>query len=147
MPVEQVQGDLFRSGEKALAHGCNCAEAMGKGIAVEFKKRWPRMYDEYHRRCEAGTFSLGDVFVWQEGDATIFNLGTQRTWRTGATLDAVEKSLRNAAAIAKERKIRRIAMPRIAAGLGGLDWDAVKAVIDRVATDTGLPFVVYTLDR
>ena len=48
MPTTFVKGDLFRQeGLRALAHGCNCAGAMGKGIAVEFRERFPKMYAEY----------------------------------------------------------------------------------------------------
>lgn len=53
--------DLFASELPALGHGCNSAGAMGKGIAVEFRRRWPAMFDEYKRRCADGSFKLGDL--------------------------------------------------------------------------------------
>jgi hypothetical protein len=59
---------------------------MGKGIAVEFKARFPRMYSEYKQRCADGRFRLGDVFTWHEAGMTVFNLGTQKTWRSKAEL-------------------------------------------------------------
>jgi hypothetical protein len=55
MPTAFVKGDLFgASGLGALAQGCNCAGAMGKGIAVEFRKRFPEMHAagrSDRRRC------------------------------------------------------------------------------------------------
>jgi O-acetyl-ADP-ribose deacetylase (regulator of RNase III) len=40
MSIEARTGDLFAQPDlTALAHGCNCAGAMGKGIAVPFKQR------------------------------------------------------------------------------------------------------------
>ena len=36
-----------RAGVSSYAHGCNCAGAMGKGIAVQFKSKYPDMYLEY----------------------------------------------------------------------------------------------------
>lgn len=59
----------------SYAHGCNCAGAMGKGIALDFKVRFPKMYEEYKVRCKNGTFSLGDVFVYSSPPFTVFNLG------------------------------------------------------------------------
>lgn len=54
MSIEEGTGDLFAQPDlRALAHGCNCAGAMGKGIAVPFKQRWPRMYEEYRARWRA----------------------------------------------------------------------------------------------
>lgn len=41
------KGDIFRiDGVSSYAHGCNCAGAMGKGIAVQFKSKYPDMYLE-----------------------------------------------------------------------------------------------------
>lgn len=80
MPVTFETGDLFSTAEiGAFAHGCNCAGAMGKGIAVSFRERWPEMYEEYRRLCKAGDFALGDVFVWEVGGEAVFNLGTQKS--------------------------------------------------------------------
>ena len=39
------EGDIFRIPQiRNYAHGCNCAGAMGKGIALQFKDRFPQMY-------------------------------------------------------------------------------------------------------
>jgi O-acetyl-ADP-ribose deacetylase (regulator of RNase III) len=144
MPARFIKGDLFRhAGLDALAHGCNCAGAMGKGIAVEFKARYPRMYEEYKRRCTAGTFKPGDVFEWREGELTIFNLGTQATWRTKATLPAIEAAVSEMVRLGAEHEIARIGLPRIGAGLGGLRWDDVRALIARIGGETPVELVVF----
>ena len=141
--IEYVDGDLFATASiKSLAHGCNCAGAMGKGIALLFKKKWPAMYSEYKKRCKAGEFLLGDVFVWEESGFTIFNLGTQKTWRTGADLEAIETSLRKVFTIMKQKQIKVLGLPRIGAGLGGLKWSSVKEAIERVFANTELMVVV-----
>jgi O-acetyl-ADP-ribose deacetylase (regulator of RNase III) len=94
MPATFTEGDLFaRSDIRAWAHGCNCAGAMGAGIAVEFKRRFPRMFEEYKLRCADGRFGLGDVFVWSEGELTVYNLGTQEHWRKKAQLPALSKAV------------------------------------------------------
>lgn len=49
------KGDIFSiAGVWSYAHGCNCAGAMGKGIALEFKKRYPEMYKQYVALCHSG---------------------------------------------------------------------------------------------
>ena len=54
------KGDIFRlEGVTSYAHGCNCAGAMGKGIAVSFKQRLPEMYAEYKELCRNGQFKPG----------------------------------------------------------------------------------------
>lgn len=144
MPVRFVAGDLFAEpGLDGLAHGCNCAGAMGAGIAVAFKKRWPQMYAEYREMCRDGKFRPGDVFAWRDDDVVVFNLGTQVHWQTAATLVAIEDSLRRMLRLATEFGVDRIGVPRIGAGLGGLDWTDVRAVLEAVARDTAVELVVF----
>lgn len=127
-------GDIFNiEGVLNYAHGCNCAGAMGKGIAVLFKERYPEMYKEYKRRCKTGEFTPGDIYVYNYGAGYVFNLGTQVSWTTGATLPAIERSIGKMLAYASAHGILKIALPRIGAGLGRLDWDEVKAVIEKAA--------------
>ena len=134
MPIEFVSGDLFvnRFGAEALANGCNCAGSMGAGIAVGFKARYPAMFEEYRRRCKAKPpeFGLGDVFFWRdEGKPAVFNLGTQPHPARGATYPVVESALRKLRGCADAEGITSIAIPRIAAGYGGLSWRKVRALI------------------
>jgi len=143
MPLSERTGDLFEADEPALAHGCNCAGAMGKGIAVEFKRRWPDMYERYRDLCHNGEFNPGDVFTWTGPDKVIFNLGTQRTWRTKATLEFLRASVARMIDDARQHDIAAIAMPRIAAGLGGLGWDDVRDALVEIAPDD-IEIVVYS---
>jgi O-acetyl-ADP-ribose deacetylase (regulator of RNase III) len=144
MPSEFTKGDLFATeGIQAYAHGCNCAGGMGAGIAIEFKKRWPNMFEEYKARCEDGRFKLGDVFTWVENDQTVYNLGTQEHWTKKAQLPALGKALREMVAQAEKAGIKRIGLPRIGAGLGGLDWMRVKRVITDVGKETKVKLVVF----
>ncbi len=148
MSIEERTGDLFAQPDlTALAHGCNCAGAMGKGIAVPFKQRWPRMYAEYRARCAARRFRVGDVFVWQEGGMTVFNLGTEEHWRTGARIEHIERAVAAMAREAATLGVTRVGMPRIGAGLGGLSWADVRAALERATEGTGLTLVVVTLPR
>lgn len=143
MTVHCTTGDLFETPEfVGLAHGCNCAGAMGKGIALQFRQRFPGMYQAYRRACDAGEFELGDVFVWQAEDRTVFNLATQKHWRSDAELSAIRESTAEMLAEAERLKIEIIALPQIGAGLGGLEWEEVKQVILDVASDSDVSIVV-----
>lgn len=128
-------GDIFNlEGISCYAHGCNCAGAMGKGIALQFKERYPKMYLEYKRLCKEGKFSLGEVFIYENGNSEfVFNLGTQKSWRVKADLNAIKTALENMLLFASKNNIEQIALPKIGAGLGGLNWIDVKDIIDKVA--------------
>lgn len=145
MPFTIVRGDLFESGLSAIGHGCNCAGAMGAGIALEFRKRYPRMYQEYRHRCQKGQFTPGDVFPWTEGGITIFNLGTQDDWHHGATLGHIERSIYAMIQLAAEMNIPCIGLPRIGAGLGGLPWFQVRVTLERLGESTPIELRVFEI--
>jgi O-acetyl-ADP-ribose deacetylase (regulator of RNase III) len=148
MPIEYISGDLFKNrvGATALAHGCNCAGSMGAGIAVGFRERYPAMFEEYRRRCRAvpPELEMGGAFLWrEEGQAAVFNLGTQPRPGRGATYPAVESALRAMREQADAADIQSIAIPRIAAGYGGLSWKKVKVLIENVFSDWSGILSVY----
>lgn len=146
MSIEHRHGSLFDLPDvEAVAHGCNCAGAMGAGIAVEFRRRWPEMFEEYRRRCREGQFQLGDVFPWESDHLTIYNLATQRTWRARAELSAIEKAVRGMLRHAEGHGIGRVGMPRLGAGLGRLPWPDVERTLREAVADSGVHIVVAEL--
>jgi O-acetyl-ADP-ribose deacetylase (regulator of RNase III) len=145
MPFSTITGDLFQSGLSAIGHGCNCSGAMGAGIAVEFKRRYPAMYQEYRKRCRDGLFQLGDIFVWEAPDVVIYNLATQPIPGPSATLSAIETSVRAAIADAASRGLPTLGLPRIGAGLGGLAWPDVATLLTRVGNDSDVNLTVVSL--
>jgi O-acetyl-ADP-ribose deacetylase (regulator of RNase III) len=123
-------GDLFASGLPALAHGVNCRGVMGAGIAVQFRQRWPGMYEAYRKRCTkpgeispGGAMFPGDVMPWQHaGSAMVFNLATQpepgacaQTWMITAAVGRMISM-----AWYDYYGITDIGLPMIGCGIGGL---------------------------
>jgi len=135
MVVQYVNGDIFinRFNAQAVAHGCNIQGVMGAGIAVQFKKRYPEMFKVYRQMCQEQCITVGDCFWWEEKDKPIvFNLMTQPDCG-GATYDGIRESLLEMRKIAtKKPRITSIAMPKIGAGLGGLNWEIIKCLIEKV---------------
>ncbi|MDE6422134.1 MAG: macro domain-containing protein [Muribaculaceae bacterium] len=124
------KGDIFSLKDvSSFAHGCNCAGAMGKGIALQFRQKFPRMYYEYKLLCKKGIFVPGDVFDFDYGNGHIYNLATQLTWRTKAKIEFIQTSMLKMFELATSEQVSKIAMPTIGAGLGGLIWTDVKNVI------------------
>lgn len=130
------RGDIFNiEGVNNYAHGCNCAGAMGKGIALQFKNKYPKMYSEYRALCKDGLFNPGDVFDYNYGNGHIYNLGTQESWKTKARLEHIENSVGRMLELAASENVTRIALPAIGAGLGGLNWNDVKEILNRISVN------------
>ena len=144
MAIEFRTGDLFALGFPALAHGVNCQGQLG-GLALHFAHRWPDMADAYVDECSGGRLTLGGMFVWTAADGTvIYNLATQLYGGPNAELGAIESSLRSAVEHAEDHEITSIGLPRIGAGIGGLEWEDVQAVITSVAAATDVRLVVVS---
>lgn len=130
------RGDIFNIKDvNNYAHGCNCAGAMGKGIALQFKNKYPKMYSEYRAMCKDGLFNPGDVFDYNYGNGHIYNLGTQVSWKTKARMEYIENSVGRMLELAASDNLTKIALPAIGAGLGGLNWTDVKEILNRVSVN------------
>ena len=131
------EGDIFSmKGVNSYAHGCNCAGSMGRGIAAQFRKKFPRMYENYRQMCLNKTFRPGDVYDYNYGSGHVYNLATQQHYCIAgqlAKLVYIETSIEKMMQLAEKSSVWSIVMPKIGAGLGGLNWGEVKAIIEIVA--------------
>ena len=132
MPTTFTQGDIFDEKLTAFAFGATSAGHMDAGIAVAFKKRWPRLEEEYRTRCADGRFHLGDVFVFTEGEHTVYVLALQEHWKSRAKLAALTRAMTRVLELATHAGVARIGLPRIGTGLGGLEWLRVKNVLSKL---------------
>lgn len=118
-----------------IVHGCNCFCTMGAGIAYTIQKQFPEAYaadlmTNKGDRNKLGFFS--STIVTENGrDITIVNGYTQFQHSGPPPLldyDAVQKLFKR---IKKEFSGKRIAYPRIGAGLAGGDWEKIEIIIDQ----------------
>ena len=143
--LEHVTGDLFDLALPALAHGCNCSGSMAGGIAVSFRAVDERMYREYAARCRDGTFRLGDVMPWElEDGRVVYNLATQQRPGRDARLDPIATSVAAMLVDAEARGLDRVGVPRLGAGIGGLDWPEVECVLVDAAAASRVTLVVVS---
>ena len=107
---------------RGIGHGVNTLGSMGAGIAVEFRRRWPAMYQVYVEECRSGRLQPGGIFVYHTPDRLIVNMATQQRLGRGS-VEWVRAAARQVA-----RCARGLGLPPVGAGLRGLRW-AVVAVI------------------
>ena len=131
--IKHYTGDIFTTTQPAMAHGCNTHGIMGSGIAKIIKDKFPEIYPPYAAACAAGTFNVGDVLPTQtKSGFWIMNIASQDAPGANARLDWLETSLDNAYRYLEDNKIKGIALPRIGAGIGGLEWKDVIKVMEKL---------------
>jgi O-acetyl-ADP-ribose deacetylase (regulator of RNase III) len=125
-------GDLFESPAAAWVNAVNCVGVMGKGVALEFKKRFPAMFESYRARCSAGQMTLGEPYLYRDASGrAIVNFPTKGHWRSPSRLADIERGLDFFAARAAHWGLTSVAMPSLGCGNGGLEWAEVGPLIWR----------------
>lgn len=123
-------GDLFASRAQTLVNTVNCVGVMGKGVALEFKKAYPAMYEDYEARCDRKQVRLGEPYLYRDlSGAMIVNFPTKDHWRSASRLADIERGLDYFVAHAAEWGIRSVAFPPLGCGNGGLEWSEVGPLI------------------
>ena len=138
MTFEQVQGDLFAQRDvAALGHGVNCRGVMGRGIAVEFRRRFPDMFDSYRAECLSRRLRPGLLFPWPLPNGRwVYNLASQDEPGKHATEDALASALTAVLEHAQAHGVTSVALPLIGAGIGGMSPRTTIATMERVTSAT-----------
>ena len=129
--VTFIKGNLLDSPAQVITNTVNTVGVMGKGIALEFKKRFPAMFDDYRTRCEQKKVSIGKPYLWENESVQILNFPTKRDWRNPSELKDIEDGLRFLASSYQEMGIATLALPALGCGCGGLEWQDVRALIEK----------------
>jgi len=122
-------GDILESDADALVNTVNCEGYMGKGIAYQFKLRYPINNQEYIDSCRSGQFKIGTVLAIHEEDKVIINFPTKDKWRKKSEYHYIEKGLDALVETLPKLNIKSIAIPPLGCGNGRLEWIKVKEIL------------------
>lgn len=133
--TELTQGNLLEAPVEALVNTVNTKGIMGRGIALQFKQAYPKMFCAYKKACAAGEVRLGQMHVFDLGGLVggprwIINFPTKDHWRGKSRLADIEAGLMDLVSTILRLGIRSIALPPLGCGLGGLDWNIVRPRIE-----------------
>jgi len=137
--IRYTQGNLLDAEVEALVNTVNTVGIMGKGIALMFKDAFPENFRLYAAACKLGEVQIGKMFVTERpslagsggGPRWIINFPTKRHWRDRTRLEWVEAGLADLVRTLEEKAIRSVALPPLGCGNGGLEWSAVRPLIEQ----------------
>lgn len=134
--IELVSGNILKDESDAIVNTVNCVGVMGRGIALQFKSAWPNNFKAYEAACKREEVLPGRMFIYETGQLTgpklIVNFPTKRHWRGKSRIQDIESGLQALAKEIANRNIRSIAIPPLGSGLGGLSWNEVRPLIEKV---------------
>ncbi len=148
--IHYVEGDILLTDARAIAHGLAANDPMDQGLALSLHERYPAMHKDYHHWCHVSHPKPGEAWLWGCADGRfIINLISQEGGYGGdkrpgkATTAHVNHALRSLKKVLANENLPSVALPRLATGVGGLEWDDVKPLIENQLADIDIPVVVY----
>ena len=146
--IQYKTGDILSESADALVNTVNCVGVMGRGLALQFKRAFPKNFQAYAEQCRRGEMRPGRVFVFETGEAFppryIINFPSKRHWRGKSRIDDIESGLASLVNEIRVRDIRSVAIPPLGSGLGGLAWPVVRRRIQEAIGDlTEVDVVVF----
>lgn len=136
MTIKFKHGDMFQEPTQAIVNTVNCVGVMGKGVALEFKKRWPDNFEAYRKLCRDKKLVPGNMFVFDrggiinDGPRFLINFPTKNNWRSKSKISYITDGLDDLVKKINELNITSISIPPLGCGNGGLDWKEVKPIIE-----------------
>lgn len=130
MMLKYEVGDMMKSQADCLVNTVNCEGYMGKGIAYQFKLRFPQNNEDYVKACRNGRLYIGTVHYYVEDGKTIINFPTKDKWREKSKMEYIEKGLDAMLEILPDLGVKTIAIPPLGCGNGGLEWGNVKQLLE-----------------
>lgn len=152
--IFQVSGDILLSRAQVIAHGVAPNDDFHQGLALALREQWPALYKDFRHYCKTTHARPGSLWTWAgPGGRRIVCLFTQegaygRGEKPGkATVSYVSHALRNLRELAIRERFASLALPRLATGVGGLQWSDVEPHIHETLGVLDIPVIVYTIYR
>ena len=145
--IEYKNGDILIEDVEAIVNTVNCVGIMGRGLALQFKNKFPQNFKEYQLACTNKEVQLGKMFVHQTGQLInpkyIINFPTKGHWKQNSKIEDISNGLDDLITIIEKYSIKSIAIPPLGSGLGGLDWNQVKKLIEEKLKNINCTIILF----
>jgi len=147
--IIKVHGDILLSDAQAIAHGVAPHDHFNQGLALALRERHPAMAKDFRHYCHQENPKPGHAWLWAGPERVIINLMTQepapdeKAHPGKATAHNVGHALKALRAILDEEDISSIALPKLATGVGVLEWSEVEPLIESHLGDLQIPVIIY----
>ncbi len=148
--LREVSGDILLSGARTLAHGVAPDDDFKNGLALSLRERWPALYKDFRHWCHTAHPKPGGLWTWGGvGGTRIVCLLTQeppghKGGHPGrASVENVNHALRALRHEVEKEGFESLALPRLATGVGGLQWHQVRPLVAHHLGDLAIPVYVY----
>ena len=148
MAYQEISGNIFNSKADALVNTVNCVGVMGKGIALEFRRRYPKMFEEYKDICQKNQLKPGQILPYIKQTPWVLNFAIKKHWKFPSKIEWIESCLDKFVKNYQAMGIKSVALPWMGAMNGGIHLEQIKAITRKYLSH--LPDIsveVYDFDK
>jgi len=148
--LHEVSGDILLTKAQATAHGVAPNDHFDHGLAIALREKWPSMAKDFRHYASQCHPKPGEIWTWGGFGVRVFNLMTQEGEQAHgakpgkATTANVHHCLKRLRHELEKGEIKSLALPKLATGVGGLEWSEVLPLIRTQLGDLNIPVFVYT---
>ena len=139
--------NIFESNAQVLVNTVNTVGVMGKGLAKEFKRIYPDMFNNYQNYCEQGVFTIGKLQIYRTSNKWVLNFPTKENWRNASKVEYIELGLQKFVEQYQIQGIKSVSFPMLGCGNGGLDWESiVKPLMYKYLKNLPIDIFIHTAE-
>lgn len=142
-----ITGNIFTSKTQTIVNTVNTKGVMGKGLALEFRLRYPEMYKKYKELCKKNKFNIGELWLYKAKDRWILNFPTKDHWREKSKIEYIEQGLKKFLNTYKDKGINSIAFPLLGSNLGGIPREISLDLMKNYLSRCEIPVFIYLNDN
>ena len=131
----------------AIVNTVNCVGAMGKGIALDFKLRYPEMFKEYQKICFRRMLKPGQILPYTKTKPIILNFAIKDDWKDPSKVEWIEETLQKFVENYHHMGLTSVAFPWMGAMNGGLPFETIQNLTRKYLSNlSDIDIEVYEFD-
>ena len=94
--IINLKGNIFTHESTCIVNPVNCVGVMGKGLALQMKRKFPGMFEKYQNLCKTNSLRPGKIDFHSTGiecPEYIIFFPTKNHWRNPSKLEYIETGL------------------------------------------------------
>jgi O-acetyl-ADP-ribose deacetylase (regulator of RNase III) len=129
-----IDYNIFNAEEDAIIVTVNTVGAMGRGIALECKERYPAVYERYHKLCKDGEFTVDKMLRCETKDKPLILFPTKEHWRNPSNLSNILYLCKRLPLACEKWGIKSVAIPPLGLANGWLKKESIKEITETLKT-------------
>jgi O-acetyl-ADP-ribose deacetylase (regulator of RNase III) len=146
--IIEKSGNIFTTNCNTIVNTVNCVGIMGAGIALEFRLRYPKMFERYRILCEQNKFDIGKLWIYNTKEGKrILNFPTKYNWKYPSKIEYIKKGLQKFCDTYQIKGINSIAFPLLGTSHGGLSEENSLSIMKDYLQKCKIPIEIWHYDK